>query len=367
MVKSIYIFTVKYLWLMATLASAVGILLAYTSRYVSPEEVWWLAFFGLAYPFLLLANVICMCYWGIKRSFFFTIPAIAILLGFNWHGHVIKISFGDNDMLATQQKLKVMSYNVCNFKAFDFDKNIITKQKIIQLIASENPDIVCFQEYQSLKKKRKSTSFLLDSLAHLPYKYTVAISENDYELIGNSIYSKYPIKQKVVLPFSKILSGNSGQYVDIEVNNKTIRVFNVHLQSINFGRDDYKYFEGLSENLDPDLAASKKIGSRLKHAFIQRARQADLIQRQILSSPYPVIVCGDFNDTPISYTFKTIATGLRHTFKEAGNGFARTYSGLFPNFQIDYILTSPSISVLKYKIVKEKLSDHYPVVSELGL
>ena len=83
--------------------------------------------------------------------------------------------------------------------------------------------------------------------------------------------------------------------------------------------------------------------------------------------PYPYIISGDFNDTPSSYAVNAMAQGLKNAFHEKGSGFGRTYNGSFPNYQIDYIMASPQFEVTDYQIIEKRLSDHYPVRSDLAL
>jgi endonuclease/exonuclease/phosphatase family metal-dependent hydrolase len=156
-------------------------------------------------------------------------------------------------------------------------------------------------------------------------------------------------------------------YIDILVNSDTIRIINIHLQSINFQPEDYQYLDRVTTEGKADTRASRRIGSRLKRAFLLRSTQSKIVADVIEKSPYPLIICGDFNDTPVSFAFHTIrdAGDLKSTFCEKGSGFGITYGGEFPNFQIDHILCSQQFKILSYKTINKKLSDHYPVVAEI--
>jgi endonuclease/exonuclease/phosphatase family metal-dependent hydrolase len=140
----------------------------------------------------------------------------------------------------------------------------------------------------------------------------------------------------------------------------------MHLQSIAFSKDDYKYADDLKNDVEAeDMARSKNILKRLKRAFIKRSKQADLIAASIKSCTYPVIVCGDFNDTPASYAYKTIRGNLLDSFIESGNGLGRSYIGKFPSFRIDYILHSDKFEAHDFITIREELSDHFPIVTSL--
>ncbi len=148
----------------------------------------------------------------------------------------------------------------------------------------------------------------------------------------------------------------------------TVRVYNCHLQSIRFGAEEYKFLQNLGKDEDEQtVKRTRNILSRLRIAFIKRATQADMIAKHIKKCPYPVIICGDFNDTPLSYTYKKITEGLVDAFRESGSGFGTTYAGPIPGLRIDYLLHSPEISAFNFKITRAKLSDHYPVAANMIL
>ncbi|MNI53268.1 Endonuclease/Exonuclease/phosphatase family protein [compost metagenome] len=153
-------------------------------------------------------------------------------------------------------------------------------------------------------------------------------------------------------------------YVDLNIKGKALRVYNVHFQSISFEKQDYDYLDKVKE-MNTELQPSKRILRMLKGAFYKRSGQVDIMKKEMASCKTPYLIAGDFNDTPASYVVTQITAGLNNSFIKKGNGFGKTYNGKFPNFQIDYIATSKELEVLNYKITQAKLSDHFPVRSDL--
>jgi endonuclease/exonuclease/phosphatase family metal-dependent hydrolase len=168
--------------------------------------------------------------------------------------------------------------------------------------------------------------------------------------------------------FSK-KGGNIFIATDIKIKDDTIRVFNTHLESVRFAWKDYKFIENLNkEDVEQnEIEGGITILKRLKKAFQQRANQVRLLKDAMRKSPHPVILCGDFNDTPSSYTYGILSRGIKDAFRESGNGFGKTYTGPFPSFRIDYILHDKSFDSREYRTITEKLSDHYPISCRMSL
>ncbi|MBS1935054.1 MAG: endonuclease/exonuclease/phosphatase family protein, partial [Bacteroidetes bacterium] len=154
---------------------------------------------------------------------------------------------------------------------------------------------------------------------------------------------------------------------DINVNGDTIRVFTTHLQSVLFRSKDFRDLETIKNVDDSVLQASKSIVKKLRHAYSLRSGQADLVRGQLDKSPYPSIICGDFNDVPNSYTYFHIRGNKQDAFIKKGLGIGRTYVNLSPTLRIDYILADPEFSVLQCKRFNLPYSDHHPVVADLQL
>jgi endonuclease/exonuclease/phosphatase family metal-dependent hydrolase len=355
--------------LTANLFAVLALLLSYLASYLDPSSFWIAPFFGLAYPAILLINVLFLIYWLIRWPRFALISGLAILAG--WTVVLNYIGFRENTAImvpkSSESFIRVMTYNVHNFKQFGDKNDQFTKDQILNVIRNEQPDVICFQEFFSRKRGDYNFKKYILEILKTEHYYFKPSTDNGYEAIGMAIFSKFPITNQGNIQFAKRMNWNEAIWVDLKKGDKIFRVYNIHLQSISFQPEDYKYLEKVKQEIDTDVESSKKIGSRLKTAFIKRSNQVKMVKNHSDSCTIPYIIAGDFNDTPISYTVKTISKGLNNSFREKGSGFGVTYNGAFPNFQIDYIFTSPELSVKNYLIIDKKLSDHFPVRSDVEL
>ena len=181
------------------------------------------------------------------------------------------------------------------------------------------------------------------------------------------MFSKYLIIQRGVVGLSNEISENQAIYIDIKYKSQTIRVYDFHLHSLKLNPDDYFVLSHFYKPNAMNLAGLRKIFTKLRTAFIIRGKQVDMIRQHAAKCPYPYIFMGDFNDTPSSYAFSQLAIGMKNAFRERGAGVAKTFDGGFASFQIDFILLSRQFHVFNYQIVHKRISDHFPVCSEVGL
>jgi len=343
--------------------AAGSLLLSHLASFISPAKVWWLAMFGIGFGICVTTNLVFLIYWLIRRDKRLLLSLITLLLTADKLLGIYQIHFAQNDQ--PKEAIKVMSYNVRLFDLYNWTHNNESKEKIFQMLQEQNADIICFQEFYSsedtthyrFNNVSKLRSVLRASYSHIYYSITLRKTDH----WGMATYSRFPIINKKTVYFSD-RGKKAFIYSDIVKGNDTIRVMNMHLQSIGFKEADYKYVESLQEEYDEaELKGALNILRRLKRAFVKRSVQAEVVQNEIRNSPYPVILCGDFNDTPSSYTYRTISAEMNDGFRESGSGSGRTYVGPFPSFRIDYILHSPSLHSNNYTTIHEKLSDHYPV------
>nr|WP_225986559.1 endonuclease/exonuclease/phosphatase family protein [Rufibacter sp. LB8] len=237
------------------------------------------------------------------------------------------------------------------------------------MVQDEAPDIVCFQEFYTSAKKGRNN---LDTLVQLqPAKnqhvaYTETLRGTDHW--GIATFSKYPIVGRGNILFNEI-TNNICIFTDLRIGQDTVRVYNVHFQSNRFKREDYEFLgnPNAKPTNDEKIMASRNILKRLQVGAVKRAQQVQVVAEHIKKSPYPVIVCGDFNDPPASFTYNTISKGLQDAFLQSGWGLGNTFNGLFSVLRIDYILHDRRLVGSGYRTIRQNLSDHYPIVTDLWM
>lgn len=351
--------------LFITLVDALALVLSYLATHISPNAFGPIAFFGLAYELILLFTLAFAIIWLFIKPKYALIPVFTILLGFNHLRHYVAITIFDNEVL---NPVKILSYNVHIFDFFDLDNREDNRQRIMQFVHKEDPGIACFQEFfHHDGAKDFVTRDTLLKIMGTPYyheRYTHDMAFERY--FGTITISKYPIINKGEIPFDND-PNNFCIFSDIDINGKIIRVFNAHIGSIRFRNSDFDFFGGESFSRYMDDKKGQRIYDRLDLAFKKRAQQAEKVAKEIVNSPYPVILCTDMNDTPVSYAYRQFNRYLNDAFVESGNGIGTTYIGDMPANRIDYIFHSEELSSGGFMTHPVDFSDHKPISCLIGL
>jgi len=358
---------VRNILLVVNVLLAALLVTTYLSVYISPATSWIFAFIGLAYPFVLIFNILFMFFWMVFRKWYFILSLLCIILGWSSLKRFFQIQVKHADTVALENTISLMTYNVRLFNYYQWNKDTAAWQKIIDYLHIEDPDIICFQEFITLPGTHHDLDHLKKKLAPLSYSHVYYTDHIPQKInFGMATFSKYPIVRKKMIAFKESLNGSICS--DIVIREDTIRVYNCHLQSIRLRNDYNDLLDSLIFNYsEKKFDELKDISVRMRQAYIQRAEQVDILVKHITSSPYPVIVCGDFNDTPVSYTYNKFARFLKDAFIESGSGIGNTYRGNFPYVRIDYVLYSPSFKSHYYHTEKVELSDHYPVLTNFTI
>lgn len=355
---------VSRVFLIANLGFVLLLLASLLSSYISPEWSIIPAFLGLAYPFIALINLGFVLLWLILFRLYFLISLITLFLGYGQFLRHFQIRFSEPSA-PTSERMRVMTFNVRMFNFFDWKGDQQAMEEILGKVQDVAPDILCIQEFYNnpaeknniRRQLQKAGSFTSD---HIAYK-----TERKGHAYGIATFSRFPIIHREEIPLPN--PSTPALLTDVLDGEDTLRILNLHLVSYYFAQDDYYFFERLVS--EQDTRDFKKgflsVLSKLKKGFIIRARQAHTLRKYIDASPYPVIICGDFNDTPASYAYRILSKGMQDAFMQAGQGMGRTYKGTFPSYRIDFMLHSPDYKAHSISTLGSSGSDHKAVVSIL--
>jgi len=349
------------------LVSVFALLCTYPAPYISPATFWPLALLGLAYPLLLLLNVLFVVYWALRSKWEMFNSLFAILLGIPILIHTLGLQIV-SPPAANSPSVQLMTYNVRNFDLYNWSNNKDARERIMQSIKLANPDIICFQEFYTETGEEATfdnSTYLTDILGYKYHNVTKTVTVKEHRHFGVAIFAKYPIIDSGKVKFENA-NNNIVTYTDLDVQGQRIRVFNVHLQSIHLSRDDLAYVKNIGNQNNPEnepdhYNAINSILNKLRTAYVKRSVQAQTLSKKIQDSPYPTLVCGDFNDTPSSYAYRTVAHNMNDAFLCTSFGMGGTYAGPVPALRIDYILSTKNINIHAFEIGKTTYSDHYPI------
>lgn len=344
---------------------------SYLSMYLSPEKFWPIAFAGLIYPLILVSNLFFVLFWIVFLKKYFLLSLIAILLGYNQIKTCVRFP-GPEHTLSLGHSIKIMTYNVRLFDLYNWrnETSKATRTSIFGLINEESPDILCLQEYYSGAGKQADFGDTICKQTGYKYRDIQLLNKQSKGLpYGLAIFSKYPIIQSEILEFpnSKV---NFCQWCDVMIGKDTVRIMNMHLESVKFGKEDYNFVSEITNtpaSNDKLKKGSSAIIDKMHFAYIKRTAQIATITGFIEKSPFALILTGDFNDTPVSYCYRQVSKKLTDSFVEAGTGFGQSYVQKLLMLRIDYIFHSAAIKSVECRTVEKDYSDHYPVITRLLL
>lgn len=334
----------KIVFLLNSLA-ATALLLSYLLAFIPPKSFPLISVLSLGVPVLIILNLIFLVYWIIKFKRQLLLSLIVLLLGFNYVTGLYQFSAKENQQ--NDNQLSVMSYNVRMFNAYNWVDDDDIPEKIAGFVNKQTPDILAMQEY-----------YIGASGIRRDYPYHYIKLKNKNDEFGSAIFSKYPIINKYSLDFPQ-QGNNNATYVDIVVEKDTLRVFNVHFQSLNIKPE-------IDELQKED---SRKLFGRIGAGFAMQQDQAEMLIEEVNASPYKTLIIGDFNNTIFSYIYEKINPEKRFqdAFLEAGSGFGETFKLSYFPLRIDFLLIEDSMEVQSYERFKVEYSDHYPIMTRLRL
>ncbi|MFH1937003.1 MAG: endonuclease/exonuclease/phosphatase family protein [Bacteroidota bacterium] len=349
--------------LILNILAVLSIFCAYGAQYIDPRDSWLFALFGLLYPWILIANLCFVILWLFFWKKYALISLVAILIGWKQLNAMITIRL-DSPILLPGQNLSIITWNLHGF-AGQMNVKGNVRPEITEYLSGENPDILCLQEFYILEAEASPVIHSMASSWGLPYYYV-----EDYYLLdqhdrftGLATFSRFPIIRSE--PLKQQPNKCFGIFTDIILGHDTLRIFNIHLASLRLGQKDVRFYYKLKKTETENIDLKSGLFSilrKVKQAFLTRASETDKLLEAVRQSPYPVLVCGDLNDSPFSFTYQQLTHSLTDAFLEAGESFfGSTYDGALPNYRIDYILYDNHFKAFTYKKSDVTFSDHYPV------
>lgn len=319
------------------------LVISFVLPYLPPSTFPTLSVLSLAVSPLILLNIFFAIYWLIRMKKRFVPSALVVVIAyFHFNSFFQFSSEGDPDEF--QHTLSVMSFNVRLFNAYEKNPEPdAVADSFSELLTTHQPDIVCIQEYYSKQQVDFSA-----------YPHRFVHFKDSSQALGHAIFSKYPIVNQGGFDFQK--SYNNTIFADIQVGNDTVRVYNLHLQSL-----------GILPSVDfLQQRGTERIQKRISETFVIQEQQASTILNHKEKSSYPALLVGDFNNTPFSYTYRILKEGMQDAYMKRGHALGTTYwFNIYP-MRIDFIFGDAKMETLKFEVGSKSFSDHKPIFAHFG-
>lgn len=378
MLKKIF----RKLFVTGYVLAIVFFLIACLSPFLNPAQWWFFGFLGLAFPYIFITLIIYFIIFAIGRSKWCFAALICFIIG--WKSIYAAFGFHVGSSFAKTKPashLRVMTWNMRGLYPFKKQINgpMLSEylDEMFGIIEAYSPDVLAIQEFSSNpKSKRFNNRKRLTDMGYRFSFFPLDSSHHTKKDQGTAIFSKFPIIDSVsiTLPYSEEDGTENLLHADILYQKDTIRVFSGHLQSYRFMRNDYSDLAKIRNDSEERMDASKNIVRKMRIAFQKRGEQADFIKKKVEDTNHPEIFCGDLNDVPNSYAYFSVKGDKKDAYIRKAFGFGQTYYSFtslsmrkIPTLRIDYIFADPRFKIEQTTRIKEILSDHIPVVTDLSL
>lgn len=363
---------IKYTIFATNILAIILLLLSLLSWSVVPSKVTVIAYLGLLFPVILFINVAYLILWTVFWRWRYALVELAVIACcwvpistcFPIHTKTKESALPDN-------KIKVLTYNVRGFNWLRGENAL--SNPILDYVVKSDADIVCFEEFVVFTGKGKNTIITETELNKImkdyPYKSIITLGNKKggaYKY-GLACYSKFPILESYKIPIESSFNGSAMHTLDIQGRKVTL-VIN-HLESNGFTAEDKKKYKEFFRTRDKDSfdQMANTIQARMGTAYKVREEQVNIIRKFIdQQNTDATIICGDFNDTPLSYAYHTMKGNFVDSYANTGFGQGITYHENMFWVRIDYIMHSLAFESYNCTVDKIKYSDHYPVWTYLA-
>ncbi|MBO4906829.1 MAG: endonuclease/exonuclease/phosphatase family protein [Bacteroidaceae bacterium] len=342
---------------MATIANVILILMLWTCcaiTYLNPADHPRLSLVTLAFPVFLLANILCIPVWLIIKWKRLWLPLIGILACWSFIHDYFPLNLSSTP--PKEGALKVLSFNSKAFGGNDANRDD-GHNSVVEYLLNSNADIICLQESTIPSSKKEA---LIQQMEDNDYY--------SYDAVQQFVFTRLPILSSDTLQIPTRTNG--GQKLLLDYNGDTILLINIHFESNHLSAELKNQYKDALRSAEADTLRKelKPMVGMLKTAAPYRAQQTDIVEEIIEEwLPRPVIVCGDFNDTPVSYTLRVLTQHLDNAYEQSGFGLGFTFHERGFPVRIDHILYSPSYFRSAASRIDHDMdySDHYPIITYL--
>ena len=324
-------------------------LLLFASVYISPEYFQYVGLLPFFIPVILILNLFLLVTLILSWRKLFLIPLIALLLGYKFLLATFQIHPKNEDA----DGLKVLTYNAHMFYGLRKSEGA-QEANVLSWLQDQPADVKVFQEfYQDNTTPSRDAVKILGKESNYKVSYHITDGNPNKRSNGLAIFSKYPI-----INDGKVFNAqgtNGAIFADILVKSDTIRIYNAHLESMKIDSDGLENLEGVKENYRQTLG-------KLQRGSLARSKQLKVLIEHMNNSPHPLILLGDLNEIPYSYTYFKLGEKYQNAFENAGRGFGFTYNRILFFLRIDHIFSSEKLNAVQFKTHREvDYSDHYPI------
>lgn len=316
---------------------------SYASTLIPPAHFGMGVFIGFTIPFFIILNGVLFAYLIIQLKRTFLFPLVGVVAGFPFI--LSSISIHDNED-GKKFQISVLSFNAKLFREQNTYNEFSTE--MIRWVVNESSYIKCIQEFSTNSDwDGLDVADKIEKKGYHSYAFKSSILDNEHNL-GLAIFSKYEIVNTGIV-WEDATSLNAIIFVDVNLSHDTLRVYNVHLSSMNI-----ELANGMTNKSESTI-------NKVIKGTVKRSEQVNLLIKHAKSSPYRVIICGDFNEPPYGYNYRQMINSFTNSFEKSGNGLGFTYNNAILPLRIDHQFCGVGVKAVNYSVdYKMNISDHFP-------
>lgn len=339
----------RLLFFLVTVVVSAALLLSYSALFLNPEKAWYVTLAGILFPFLFILEAILLVLSAFRRSSLFGWILAVMIPALFFSGRYVRFRDGGEE----EGPVRIVSYNVGLF-AHDGGKvagdRLALADSVAKFLLGTDADVILLQEF-FLPSSTGIDRWLKTRFPGYHAEYYALTGRAGSA--GNVTLSRRPVLNKGKIDFPS--STNMALFTDVRLTDSTVlRLYNCHFESYNISPDSLIHALGDEEEVE-------STGRKMERSIRQRPAQVGEVVRSAAESPVRSMIAGDFNDTPMSFTYQRLRRSRKDAFIEAGKGLGATYMRFRPFFRIDYILYPKDLKARTFSVLKAPYSDHAPI------